>query len=53
MNLIMILRNEEEIKHMIKEIESQCDPDDEYCYLDEGEQATLATLYWVLGEESL
>ena len=47
------MRSEEEIKQMIENIENQCDPDDEYCYLDEGEQAILQALYWVLGEDSL
>ena len=47
------MRSEDEIKKMIERFENQCDPDDEYCYLDEGEQAKLMTLYWVLGEESL
>ena len=47
------MRSEEEIKEMIASIESNDDPEDEYSYLDEGEQAMLMALYWVLGEDSL
>lgn len=46
------MRKEKEIQEMILDIENVCDPDDEYCHLDEGEQATLTTLYWVLGNEN-
>lgn len=49
----MELRNEKEIQEMILDIECRCEPDDEYCFLDEGEQATLRTLYWVLGDENI
>jgi len=47
------MRSEAEIKKMIAGIEERDDPEDEYSYLDEGEQATLMALYWVLGEDSL
>lgn len=47
-----MIRDEKEIKQMISDIESKCEPDDEYCHLDEGEQATLMTLYWVLDNEN-
>lgn len=49
----MGLRSEEEIKGMIKHIEEHCDSEDEDCYLDEGEQAALMALYWVLGEDNI
>jgi len=42
------MRSEKEIKEMIKELEDRDDWENDY-YLDEGEQATLQTLYWVLG----
>ena len=50
------MRHEEEIRDRIDEIESRLvDEDtgefDEEAYLDEGEQAELNTLYWVLGED--
>ncbi len=44
----MALRTEEEIQEMIDTLEERDRPDED-CYLDEGEQATLMTLYWVLG----
>ncbi len=47
------MRTREEIENMIKDIESCCDPFDEDGYLDEGQQATLMTLYWVLGNENI
>lgn len=55
------MRTEAEVKARIKELESICDPDDEDveedggydedCYLDEGQQSELSTLYWVLEED--
>lgn len=44
------MRPEEEIKARIAELEQLDDPEGG-CYLDEGEQAELMTLYWVLGDE--
>lgn len=49
------MRTEEEIRVYMEEITNRCaDPetgeiDTEDCYLDEGEQAALAVLEWVLG----
>jgi len=48
------MRSKDEINDMIKDIEGECGPEnDDCCYLDEGEQAMLAALYWVLGEDTL
>ena len=41
------MRSEQEIKERITELEEMWDD----CYLDEGQQSELQTLYWVLGEE--
>lgn len=43
------MRTEEEIREYIKELEDLNDPENDF-YLDEGEQAALEVLYWVLGE---
>jgi hypothetical protein len=43
------MRTEEEIKARIAELEELDDPEGD-CYLSEGEQAELMTLYWVLGD---
>lgn len=55
------MRSEDEVRARIKELEDICNPDDEAieedggydeeCYLDEGQQSELSTLYWVLGED--
>ncbi len=45
------MRKEEEIKKQIAKIESQYEPENNYYSLDEGEQAELMALYWVLGVE--
>lgn len=49
----MEIRSEEKIKEMIKDIEGECSGGDDCCYLNEGEQAMLSALYWVLGEDTL
>ena len=40
-----------EVVARIVEIESLYDPDDEYTYLDEWQQASLEILYWVLDRD--
>lgn len=49
------MKSEKEIRDRIAEIERRLyDEDgnlDEYAYLDEGEQAELYTLKWVVGDE--
>lgn len=45
------MQSEEQVRAAIKEIEDKLDPEDDNCYLDEGEQAYLQALYWVLNEE--
>jgi len=47
----MIVKTEKEIIKRIIEIESQYDPEDDFSYLDEGQQAELSALYWVLDKE--
>ena len=48
------MKTEKEVRARIKELEDYCvDEDtgevDEYCYLDESQQAELNTLCWFLG----
>lgn len=44
------MKSQTEIEEAIKEIEDKMDPEDECSYLDEGDQAYLQALYWVLDE---
>lgn len=44
------MRSEQEVRERIKELEDICLEEEDDCYLDEGEQAELYTLYWVLNE---
>lgn len=43
--------NESEVVQRIIEIEALVDLDDEFSYHDEGQQAELMVLYWVLDRE--
>ena len=42
---------ESEVVEMILAVEAIWDPEDEYSYLDEGQQAELAALYCVLDRD--
>ncbi len=44
------MRLEKEIQERIDELELR--DENEWDYLDEGEQSELATLHWVLGEDA-
>ena len=43
--------SEERLIDLIVALESKWDPDDDSCYLDEGEQAELNSLYVVLDDD--
>lgn len=49
--VVVVMKSEKEVVDMIIEIEALFDPENEYSYLDEGQQAELQALYSVLDRD--